>query len=59
MPSQLIQMAFLFLNNYAFRLFRSDQVNEVEGLVRLLLVVGGEETRFSAAYPFPLPAVVM
>ena len=27
MPSQLIQMAFLFLD-YAFRLFRSDLVNE-------------------------------
>ena len=30
MPSQLIQMAFLFLD-YAFRLFRSDWVNEGGG----------------------------
>ena len=32
MPSQLIQMAFLFFD-YEFRLFRSDLVNEAGGFL--------------------------
>ena len=42
MPSQLIQMAFLFFD-YAFRLFRSDLVNEAGGgrFLKLSFVIGG------------------